>query len=283
MPLSLTHIQDFEEITLRVNRVEQMSGDQRNALVEKLNQYGCVVIHPQQTSAQSQELLSLTQLCGSPIHHDRSQGSGISTITPCPEDTGYAALTYNQHLPHTDCSYQPVPPPLVALQCEVPAPRGGLSILVPGEDLHRYLEETDPQGLRLMYEKAALQIQREQKIYTRSIFSQTSQGWITIAYKVEGRESAFTLKTSKPLEKTRRRVDQFLTDPRNQFQLKLQIGQILLFDNTRVLHGRTAIEPSVGSPARKINRLWFDGQGVLADQLQLGFRSGSEAQGDQAA
>ncbi len=283
MQKSLNHIESPEAITIRVAQIEQMDPAQREAVIRCLNHYGCALLGIQGSLPPERELGALTALLGQTILHDRSSTNGISTITPCAEDTGYAALTYNEHLPHTDCSYQPVPPAFVALQCEIPARCGGTSILIPAEALHQYLAEQDPEGLRLMYDPDAYTIQRKQQVYTCAIFRQGEQGRIQIAYKVDAAEGAFSLRPKPALQGTLKRVNQFLLTPQNQFRLKLEAGQILLFDNTRVLHGRTAIEVTPGDPDRKLHRLWFNGGSIYQDRFELGFYPNQGAVAEQAA
>jgi alpha-ketoglutarate-dependent taurine dioxygenase len=59
-----------------------------------------------------------------------------------------------------------------------------------------------------------------------------------------------------------------LDEARMRVELRLQPGEILLADNTAVLHGRT---PMPRDGVRKLNRLLFDGTGAVAPALTFGF------------
>ncbi|MBN0887750.1 TauD/TfdA family dioxygenase, partial [Pseudomonas aeruginosa] len=52
---------------------------------------------------------------------------------------------------------------------------------------------------------------------------------------------------------------------------KLEPGEILVLDNTAVLHGRTAF---CANELREMRRLNFDGHGRLRAELELGFKVG---------
>jgi alpha-ketoglutarate-dependent taurine dioxygenase len=62
-------------------------------------------------------------------------------------------------------------------------------------------------------------------------------------------------------------IKAFLADPHNQISFKLQPHQILIFDNTRMLHGRTGFPLT---EKRRINGLWFDGKGNFSNPLSFG-------------
>ncbi|MFH3976576.1 TauD/TfdA family dioxygenase, partial [Acinetobacter pittii] len=62
-----------------------------------------------------------------------------------------------------------------------------------------------------------------------------------------------------------------LEDPACQLRIKLEPGEILVLDNTAVLHGRTAF---CANELREMRRLNFDGHGRLRAELELGFKVG---------
>ena len=57
----------------------------------------------------------------------------------------------------------------------------------------------------------------------------------------------------------RKRLGTLLQDPRYELRFKLDPGQLMMFDNNRVLHGRTAFDPSEGH--RQLQGCYIDRDG----------------------
>ncbi|WP_318011234.1 TauD/TfdA family dioxygenase [Mesorhizobium sp. ESP-6-2] len=55
-------------------------------------------------------------------------------------------------------------------------------------------------------------------------------------------------------------LTRLICDPQNQFQHQLQPGEVLVFDNQRVLHGRTAFDPTLA--VRHLRSCNIDRDGV---------------------
>jgi gamma-butyrobetaine dioxygenase len=55
-----------------------------------------------------------------------------------------------------------------------------------------------------------------------------------------------------------------LAQPGRQLDLRLAPGDCLVFDNTRVLHARTAFALSAGSPARHLQGCYADLDGLAS-------------------
>ena len=69
-----------------------------------------------------------------------------------------------------------------------------------------------------------------------------------------------------------------LQDPNNATTILLQSGQIAVFHNTRVLHGRTAFKTAAGEPrARWLQGIYFDWDVIFSKlrvlQNRLGLKS----------
>ena len=65
-----------------------------------------------------------------------------------------------------------------------------------------------------------------------------------------------------------------LREPRFEMRLRLEPGQMLTFDNRRVLHGRTAFDPNSGP--RHLQGTYLDRDLVLS-RLRVLERSGGRA------
>jgi gamma-butyrobetaine dioxygenase len=57
----------------------------------------------------------------------------------------------------------------------------------------------------------------------------------------------------------RRRLATLLNDPQRQLQYRMAAGEVLVVDNHRVLHGRTAFDPTLGS--RHLQGCYIDHDG----------------------
>ena len=58
----------------------------------------------------------------------------------------------------------------------------------------------------------------------------------------------------------RRKVDRMLRSPSNELRFLLGEGELLMFDNSRLLHGRSAFDPREGS--RHLQGCYIDMDGV---------------------
>ena len=61
-----------------------------------------------------------------------------------------------------------------------------------------------------------------------------------------------------------RRWAQVLAQPQRQLNLRLAAGDCLVFDNTRVLHARTAFSMTPGSPGRHLQGCYADLDGLAS-------------------
>ncbi len=61
-----------------------------------------------------------------------------------------------------------------------------------------------------------------------------------------------------------RRWAELLAEPGRQLNLRLAPGDCLVFDNTRVLHARTAFSMDAGSPGRHLQGCYADLDGLAS-------------------
>ena len=72
-----------------------------------------------------------------------------------------------------------------------------------------------------------------------------------------------------------RRWAELLAEPARQLNLRLAPGDCLVFDNTRVLHARTAFSLSAGSPGRHLQGCYADLDGLASTLAVLKREEGS--------
>ena len=88
-----------------------------------------------------------------------------------------------------------------------------------------------------------------------------ANGWANSAYVVGEQEPP----TIKRFYAAFKRFQRLANDPGNQLQMRLRPGDLAGFDNRRVLHGRTAFDPSSG-------RRWLRGCYSEREELESGLR-----------
>jgi hypothetical protein len=97
-----------------------------------------------------------------------------------------------------------------------------------------------------------LRVGRGSKYVERALFSRAGDR-TKIRFRVD---ETIDLTVAPVAERVVSRVQRFIEDPGNWLHLALRPGQILVTDNFRILHGRTAYD--VREP-RQMLRLWLNG------------------------
>lgn len=240
---------------------------ERQEIFTKFNSWGFVILEFKSCANPRQALLSLQKLFGSIIYHDHSDSDGVVPVTPMPNKPNYINTTNQDQPLHTDGAFEIEAPKIVALQCEIAAKDRGYSRILSGEILYEYLVHKSPESLLALFEADAFSIIRGNKQLSRPIFESINQK-IHLAFRFD--KSVTTFVKSQAQEAFNLAVD-FMTNPRNQLIFKLRENQILVQDNTRVMHGRTAF-----TGQRRLNRLWLDSSSTYKHELEMGFLPRSE-------
>ncbi|NEP42504.1 MAG: TauD/TfdA family dioxygenase, partial [Okeania sp. SIO2H7] len=214
-----------------------------------------------------ENLLNISKYLGSVIKHEHSDKNGIVPVQPNENSPGYVNTTATELPLHTDGSFALDPPKIVALQCEVTVARGGLTTIGDGKLLYDFLAGTNPRGLLNLFEPDTMTVQREKRKSTKPIFEEC--GGIT---RIRFRWDDAVKISIKPEDlATIETIKSFLRKPENMLQFKLKPGQILIMDNARILHGRTAFNKG---EKRHLNRIWFDGKSDCSQKFNFGFYPG---------
>ncbi len=161
---------------------------------------------------------------------------------------------------HTDQPFLDEPPRYQLLQGIRDANQGGDTVLVDGEAAFRYLQSLDRDAAELLL-RTSIRFHRKQKNFEREVISPI----VTIrAGRVFVRSSYFTEAPYQlPFDRMSawyRAHDQFvriLRDPRNHYAFRIRPGNVLIYDNHRMLHGRTEF-----SGARWLRGVYFNATGT---------------------
>ena len=187
---------------------------------------------------------------------------------PNPNNAAYTAIGLALH---TDLPNWRQPPDIQLLYCLENAAEGGESLFADGFQVAEALREQAPEDFRLLSEIAIdFRFQDEtQDIATRApviecdangrVVEIRFNNWIRDALRLPAEQMA-------PWYRAYRHFWTLLHSPRYQLEFALAPGEMVAFDNRRVLHGRRAFDPSTG--ARHLQGTYLD-RDMLESRLRV--------------
>ncbi|NEQ84416.1 MAG: TauD/TfdA family dioxygenase [Moorea sp. SIO2I5] len=258
---------DITEASLSISKLSELRNWEIEKLLHCFNTYGFVIVQCVSLDNSIEDFLLLTEIFGNLTRHNRADERGIVPIRPMAGYSEYLGASNEPHFLHTDGPFEKNPPKVMALQCEVPDPIGGFSLLVSSKAIYKYLAEQDYNGLKLLFDPNIFSIKRDNQFHKRAIFN-LKNNRVEMAFRDnDGKASVSVLPEAS---RAFNLIREFVNNPKNQIVFKLEKGQILITDNTSVLHGRTGF--SINS-TRKLNRLNFDGLSQYYSRLLFGFKT----------
>jgi alpha-ketoglutarate-dependent taurine dioxygenase len=274
---------DPQDLIVRVDRMNDIKDRQVDEIYELFNKYGVAIVQHAPAPEPVEEMVTLGTYFGNPVKHDRADKRGLVVIAELESYKEFVGASSGPHLMHTGGTFMQWEdvPKVVLLQCEIQSRVGGQSLVAPGAAAFRYFQEHDPEGLAMLMDPQIFSIQRsfdgrgefgKTGVQGKAVFDDKRLGngriWLTFRFdgsiKLELRPDA--------AHEVYDRLVQFFDRSENQISFKLQPNQILVCDNTSVVHSRTAYQ--AGSK-RKLNRLQCDG---TRDGLVFGFPRTDDAQ-----
>jgi len=152
---------------------------------------------------------------------------------------------------HTDNPYREPVPGVQLLHCLVNETTGGLSTLVDSLSVAEALQEEDPEGLELL---ASIPVRfrfidsNEELIEHRTIVQRDAGGRMSGVHYSPRLDYLPLLDaaTTRRFQRARRRLSELFADARFELRFPLRAGELMMFNNSRVLHGRTAYDPNEG-------------------------------------
>ena len=187
-------------------------------------------------------------------------------VEPSPDNLAY---TSREILPHTDNPYRDPVPTVQLLHCLRTADDGGDTGLVDGFCAAAALRAADPEAFDLLTGNAVSFGYQDKGAELRA-----SAPLIELGPGGRVRGIRFNNRSALPLrlphaEITRfyaayRRWAQLLARPERRLNLRLAPGDCLVFDNTRILHARTAFSMSENSAGRHLQGCYADLDGLAS-------------------
>ena len=193
-------------------------------------------------------------------------------VEPAP---GNLAFTSREILPHTDNPYRDPVPTVQLLHCLRTAADGGDTGLVDGFAAAAELRATNREAFDVLTATAVPfgYIDKETEL-------RASQPLIQLSPRGRVRGVRFNNRSAQPVRlpygdiapfyAAYRRWAALLARPGRQLDLRLRPGDCLVFDNTRILHARTAFAMSAGSPGRHLQGCYADLDGLASTRAVLG-------------
>lgn len=162
-------------------------------------------------------------------------------------------LAYTSHAigPHTDNPYRDPVPGIQLLHCLVNDTSGGFSTLVDSITVAQTLKAEDPKGYQLLSQIAVrfrFFDNDTELVGYHPIIEEDHNGNI-MGIHYSPRLDDLPLLDEPRLQAyqaARKRLSELLETPRFEKKFKLDPGELMMFDNNRVLHGRTSFDPSEG-------------------------------------
>jgi gamma-butyrobetaine dioxygenase len=182
---------------------------------------------------------------------------------------GNLAFTSRAIRPHTDNPYRDPVPTVQLLHCLRAAGEGGDTGLVDGFAAAAALRAADRESFGTLTRTPAPFGYIDKATELRA-----SQPLIELSPRGRVRGVRFNNRSMRPLRGSHaeitafyaayRRWAELLAEPARQLNLRLAPGDCLVFDNTRVLHARTAFTMNAGSPGRHLQGCYADLDGLAS-------------------
>jgi gamma-butyrobetaine dioxygenase len=167
---------------------------------------------------------------------------------PNPEDLAYTGLALD---PHTDNPYRDPVPGIQLLHCLTNRTRGGFSTLVDGLTVVEALRARDPEAFDILATTPVRFVYtygRTELVDYATIIEHGSGGQV-VGVRVSPKLEFVPLLPSHTLTafyRARRLFDRMLRDAEFSIRFLLGDGDLMMFDNRRLLHGRTSFDPQEG-------------------------------------
>jgi gamma-butyrobetaine dioxygenase len=235
--------------------------------------YGFIILR--QVPSRSEEILEVARTFG-PLR-ETNFGRYFEVYSRArSNDLAYRAVRLG---PHTDNPYREAVPGIQLLHCLGNQTSGGLSTLVDSLSVCKQLAREDPAGFEILCAtpvRFRFIDQGNELIQRRPMIRRDAFGNVTGVHYSPRLDYLPLLRgdTLKCFHRARRRLGELFADPRFEIRFPLRAGELMFFDNNRVLHGRTAFDPDEG--LRHLQGCYLDADGPRSLCRMLAAQSGSE-------
>ena len=230
----------LSELPMVDYRLAEKDAVERRKLFASVSEYGFVLVR--NVGVEYDETERLARMIG----YVRDTHFGRVTDLKLRANPSHLSDFPTHILPHSDETYRHVPTGINIFHCIQPSDDGGgLSTLVDAHFCASRLHAEDPDAFALL---SRLPIQHERRAEGETVRSQNPvftldyEGNVTEVRLNERTMSALSLPEDlmESAYRALRKAFRIAYDPANCVRYRLAAGEALVFDNLRVLHGRTA-------------------------------------------
>lgn len=180
---------------------------------------------------------------------------------PTGNDLAYRSVALG---PHTDNPYRNPVPGIQLLHCLVNETSGGLSTLADSLKVLEQLRAENPEGYALLKLTPVRFrfIDAGTELVTHRTMIQTNDDGHPTGVHYSPRLDALPLLSdaqTRLFHQARQRLGELLTDPTYEVRFPLDAGDLMMFDNSRILHGRTSYNTDEGH--RHVQGCYLDTDG----------------------
>jgi gamma-butyrobetaine dioxygenase len=215
----------------------------RLAYLERLRDFGFVILTDIPAGPEATEAVAAT------LGLLRITNYGVYELIsrPTPQLVGDSSVAL---APHTDEPYRHHPPGITLFHVVAQSDHGGESTLVDGFRVAEHLKEDDPEAFRLL---STIPVDFHRELKEGRIFHASApiirvdrHGHLDGLRLLDRGTAPFDLAEGEVdvYYRAYRKLLTFLYDVRNQLIVKIRAGEVLVFNNHRLLHGRTAFDAS---------------------------------------
>lgn len=180
---------------------------------------------------------------------------------PAGNDLAYRSVALG---PHTDNPYRSPVPGIQMLHCLINETSGGLSTLVDSLKVLEALRREMPEGYELLRTTPVRFrfIDAGTELTTRRSMIRADADGTPVGVHYSPRLDQLphlSPDATRLFHQTRQRLGELFADPAYEIRFQLNAGELMLFDNSRVLHGRTAFD--TGEGRRHLQGCYLDSDG----------------------
>ncbi|WP_375329490.1 TauD/TfdA family dioxygenase [Microcystis sp. BLCC-F210] len=253
-------------MTIAHSLMDAKAPDVQDQICKEINEKGyCLRRLPPEFDKEDIGNLLATVNLGKLVRHPLSDDSGAVAIQFKP-GVNYINTTYLASGMHTDGSFSSQKIGIVVMYCQQSIKGQGTTKLLEFRKALQHLKQVNPEDVNYLYDPTTLGVYRKGQRACGPILSQNADGRLQVRYRGDTGDDTAQIDVHPKARRIVNQLREFVEDEANQILFSLEPGSLLLLDNTALLHGRTAFDPT---KPRVLHRWWFDG---CAPGLQLGFK-----------